>query len=346
MQAPGFFLFYRTADGKGLPADLFADTASSAGSPLGSPGGRGPVLGTSRGTADFAILVEFDQAATRVPLRHGTNCVVVDAPSDGTPLAAASLDDAGEPVPQYSPATAPGHVAFDISWGPNLSPRAVPNDIPVEQLYHLMQYAVQKTGSYTASVWSLPVGPTRAGAGGSPGSPSAPWLHRQTIPVYNFLRPASPEISPPETSPFAAIGLAVEIGFRLIDLYGDPLPAIHTAEATPLYNDPIITLTEWPGVVAQFEFESSNPSTARLLVEASFDPAAIAPYLGSPDLAGGSPDTGRWRQAWLTAQQRYQQIQQQLADPYLKLAVVCSVSGSASRWAMPNRPWLISPTRS
>lgn len=327
VQAPGFFLFYRTEDGKGLPAELFSDTAALGSSPHGSPGGRAPVPGTARGTANFTIVVEFGDAMTDIPLPPGTNCVIVDAPNDGTPLAASLLDAQGQPVQQFSPAIPPGHIAFDISWGPDTSTRSTANDIPVEELYHLMQYMVEQTLNYVPSVWSLPVGPTEAGAASPVGSPNV-WCYRQTVPIYNFL----PGYSPSAVNPFAAIGLAAEIGFRLIDLYGNPLPNVHVTPATPLYNDPIVTLTTWPGVVPQFWFEPNGGGSARLAIELSFDPAAIAPYHGSPAPGSppGSPNDGGWHQAWEATRQRYVLIQQQLDDPNLHFTLQCSLSGNAS----------------
>jgi hypothetical protein len=71
VRAAGFFLFYRSEDGNGPPAELFSDIAAFGASPHSSPGGRGPVPGTARRTRNLTILVEFGDPATDIALPRG-----------------------------------------------------------------------------------------------------------------------------------------------------------------------------------------------------------------------------------------------------------------------------------
>ena len=302
VNAPGFFLYYITADGQDLPASLFSDA--------GVGGGQ---------TAQFDILLTAGAPAATVALQPWQNCLWIPEPAGPDSLYAAITTAAGAPVLQYSPTYPPGNVGFEILW--RQVPQSPEPPVPVDLLYQLIQFQVQPQEPYRQSVWSLPNGPTEATPGDA--SPNAPWHYQQSVPVYRFAGPASPATE----TPYMSIGEPASLGFRLIDIYGNPMPDIHTSPFTPLYNDPLLTLGQWPGVSASFYVNPAAASSASLVIAAVFDPKTlVVEGPSSPPLGPNQPDA---RRQWQAIQASYFAILAQLVDPNLKVSVSTSLTGGA-----------------
>ncbi len=309
VNAPGFFLFYMTSDGQDLPTDLFSD--------VGTSGGQ---------SADFDILIQFGEKLEReVAVKPWENCVWFEGAAPIGSMFAAVLDSNGLPIPQYGPAYPAGNIGFEIDWTPFVeSPESDP---PVESLYQMIQYSIIETTVYNGSIWSLPVGPTKNGSQGSPstGSPgSGVWQYQQTVPVYRFVNLPSP----PYRNRYCAIGKSVGLGLRLIDVYGDPLPDVHQASFTPLYQDPLISVGQWPGVFVDYYLQPYSNTEAALVITINFDPDSIVPPGGfSPP--SSPPNTFNAAQQWLSVLERYGLIFDQLEDPYVHVSVTTSLTGGA-----------------
>jgi hypothetical protein len=300
VNAAGFFLYYITETGQDLPGSLFSDA--------GVGGGQ---------TAQFDILVTFGQQQEVVTLQPWQNCVWIPEAVGPDSVFAAVLDASSSPVLQYSPTYPPGNVGFEVVWNLVLpSPEPV---IPVDSLYQLIQYQVQPQTPYRESVWSLPVGPTAPNAGSA--SPRSAWQYTQSVPVYRFIGPASPQ----GTTPYVGLGQTAQIGFRLIDIYGNPLPDIHTSPFTPLYNDPLVAMGAWPGVSVAFYVNPAAGQQASLEIAATFDPhTLVVDGPVSPALSSQQPSAV---QQWQAIQAKYFLILAQLQDPNVQVAVTTTLAG-------------------
>ena len=309
VNAPGFFLFYLTSDGQDLPADLFSDAGASGGQ-----------------SAEFDILIQFAEKPGRdVAVKPWGNCVWFEGAAPTGSLFAGVFDSHGSPVPQYGPTYPAGNIGFEIDWAPLIeSPEP---EVPVESLYQMIQYSITPSALYDGSIWSLPVGPTRNGPQGSPPAGSLGsgiWQYQQTVPVYRFVNLPSP----PYRNRYCAIGNPVDLGLRLIDVYGDALPDVHRASFTPLYQDPLISIGQWPGVFVDYYLEPYSNAEAALVITINFDPDSIVPPGGFSPPAS-PPDTFNAAQQWVSVLDRYGLIFDQLEDPNVQVSVMASLTGGA-----------------
>lgn len=306
VNAPGFFLFYVTTDGKGLPVSLFSD--------LGTEGGK---------TAQLTIVVELAKTAQpTTTISPYTNAVFVEGvvdPAKDVRYAAVG-DLSGTPVPQYSSTYPAGHVGYMLTWDRLTSSPEDP--VPVAELYHMLQFQVQGSGGYAESVWSLPAGPAQNSVPAAllAGSPDSAWTYANTIPAYLYKGGS------PGGNVYAAVGDPIEIAMRVIDVYGDVLPSTYTNTQTPLYQDPLVPLGAWPGVQFHFLFAAGANATASLVLEGDFDPASIAPPASpsSPDSTSSSV-----QQQWQAIAQRYDLIIDQLSDPNTLLTISTTLAGGS-----------------
>lgn len=306
VNAPGFFLYYRTADEQDLPSDLFSDAGGQGGESI-----------------EFDIVVQFGQTPEQtVPVAPYCSAVLMEgAPPTGGSLFAAVLDGNGNAVPTYAPTYPAGSIGFNASWNVITDPVAPPL-IPVHSLYQLIQFSVIASNGYTGSIWSLPVGPagTASAGGGSTGSPPA-WQYQQTLPIYRFAGGS------PTGDRYGAIGQPAELGFRLIDLYGNALTDTHTATFAVLYQDPLIGITQWLGTFTNYYFDRGSNGDATLIVSLRFDPDAIVPAGG---FAPTSPETSGTTSLaqWQAAAEQYALVLAQLSDPNVALRIHTSLSAS------------------
>jgi len=292
VNAPGYYLFYESADGQDLPTDLFS------------------TQGVDGNAAQFQILVQFAQPRPRPLLNKSQNCVWIPQAATANTVYGAVLTPNEDPVPQYSPTYPAGTVAFDVEWRQVVP--SPPPVIPVDELYQMVQSAILPQGGYFFSNWGLPAGPTknqpnllsRAVRG------QEDWRYTFALPISSFF--GAP--SPPDHNRYCVIGHAVSIGFRLADLYGNMLPEVHVATTDPLYNDPLIGLGEWPGVQFHYHIERDSMESAALILSALFDPASLTPQVFSPP---GSPatDANSPTEQWRAVLDRYNLILAQLRDP-------------------------------
>jgi hypothetical protein len=154
-----------------------------------------------------------------------------------------------------SAATPAGSVGFAVDIARTPAPPLGQQDIV--GLYHLVQFAAVAV----TPQWSLPIGPTDPAAGANP----ALWSYQQTFPI--------PVAS---ANPYAAIGQTLPLQFRLIDIFGNPLPDALPASAPGVsvslrYTDKLIAPAMWPGVRVAYTFQPG----AQLQLLVSFDAASL-----------------------------------------------------------------------
>lgn len=318
VNAPGYYLYYRTPSDEGLPSDLFADMAPAAGSPPKQT--RVVTPGTSGGAAQISIIVELTpQPVAPTPIAPFGNAVFVDNLPAGSVVRAGLSAPAPSP-PQGSPADArvlayaptypAGRIGFEIDWTPvGASP-------PTQPLYHLIQYAVVAQGAYDGSVWSLPVGPEV----GSGAAYSKDFAYRQVLPLTAFLAGGSPT-----PNRYDVIGQPVTLQFRLNEIYGNALPTTFETDFVALYNDPLLPPSSWPGTHVSYYFDgvtTPRPGPA-IIIGLEFDPdgLVLTPSPASPIAHD------RAEAQWRAIAAQYALAADQLADPRTAWSVVASLIG-------------------
>ncbi len=350
VNADGYYLYYRTQGGEGLPERLFQDTAQKTGQ-----SGTAPVPESSGYAGSLTVVVEFAPASAQtVPVPPAANTVLADASAfSGKATRLGVLDPEGVPLTSYYSGFQPGDLGFKLEWTGRESEPSPAEIIPVGELYQLIQFTVlDPNASPNAPVaWSLPLNPmTPNGGTGSPDSPSSPdpaaSVFQQVFPAYRFLVPGDPPQPSPVASPgggnwYDLVGRSVALDFRLCDIFGNALPQAARTAQTGVYHDPIIHLGLYPFVQTDHVFQAGHDGTATLAIGLRFDTTALSDLGGSP--ATGSPiSPGNSQTSRLLAlQARYTDIAFQLADPGTSYSLATSLAPSTTLPADP-RPVLAS----
>ncbi|MCB0275844.1 MAG: hypothetical protein KDI06_13585, partial [Calditrichaeota bacterium] len=311
----GYFLYYKTSGNEGIPEAVFqgSDTiefdmlllfSALGGSPRSAGGGS-------------------------IPLTSAANVLVTEAWKSGSALFAQLRDENDLPLLQYQPTYPAGTLGFNLNWKHDALQDAAA-DIPVGSLYQLFQYSLRDNGDYRHSIWSLPMGPTKAGGGGaaSPAAAEEPWEYNEVFPLSRFVKEGSPGTLP---NRYQVIHRTAEVGFRMIDVYGNALPGGGRYTFTPQYNDPLIAVSEWPGLNLSYEVLPGNARQADLNVLLRFEPASISPAPGGSPLqspSGFDPETDK--SLVLAALKRYQLIYDQVSDPNVSCHIQSSLMSSAT----------------
>ncbi|MDB4916776.1 MAG: hypothetical protein JWM95_4420 [Gemmatimonadetes bacterium] len=294
VNAPGFFLLYRDAAGDDLPSSIFSSPGANGGS-----------------AAQFDIVIQFaPQAAESVSLTSATNCVFLDQSGPSTAVYLAVSQAGGAPVLEYSPTYAAGSIGFTLLWQ-RTADTSIP--VPVNELYHLIQYRILGGDGYRQSVWSLPVGPSDGGGPYAVQSSPSNWSYVQTVAVSHFQ-------GSPAGNRYAVINCPVSLGLRVVDVYGDALPVGASVPFTPLYQDPLYTIAQWPGVVWSWHIAPDIGNVALASLQMTFDPDSVIPP-GSPHSGDASLSA-----QWQVILSHYQLILDQLTDPNTTLSLDASLS--------------------
>ena len=264
------------------------------------------------GVADVAVLVTFGTPVAKPRLRRWHDMLLLDSvPPDAT-LGVTAADGTGRTLQTYRPNYPGGSVGFEIRWPTPPTDAGLPaNPTPeqkarfLEALYSILQYRVEaisassqellKTvAAVTAALpsnWSRPIGQQDA----------AGWTYRQTLAVARFLG---------QPNRYAGVGLQVRFGVQLLDLFGNDLPALHPVPLTVVYNDPLLSVGEWPGMENTYAFTPGAAGQA--LLHAGFA------YRPQPQGGGPAIDVEAARDALA----RYRTASDQLSDPNASAAVL------------------------
>ncbi len=303
VRAPGYYLHYQNAQGHGLPSSLFADTANmSKHDPAQSV-----IPGTSSGTANLMLVVEFDPVAQSQPqIERYHNSLCIASEDDNATRVCEVLDGQGTPVNEWHSTCTPGCIGFTVTWMPRNS---TASELPTDQLYHLMQYKIDDNTDYKGSVWSLPVGPE------GDHTDETRQL-RQNVSLLPFLNNGD---NVKESVPYAITGREVNLRFRLCDVYGNALYKYHHQLFKPAYCDPLIAPGEWPGLHISYYFQSASEQKALIMVKLEF-----TPNISSEAIETESDATAPWR----AMRQKYQQILDQLNDTNATYTLHCTLTGN------------------
>lgn len=338
VNANGFYLFYRTTGGKGLPDRLFAESSSTQG------GNTAKVLGSVGGTAMLRILVRLATSpSTIIPLPSYATAVVTPSLLKDT-VALEVLDANNQPLPSWHSAFGAGDLGFRLNWKDQNTKPPQPGGMNPAELYHLLQFAVPSTGTenpVTTKVWSLPLNPFQPGAakpGQSVGTTpkaaemyyqkddGATQAYQQVFPAYRFLGGERCQAS--HENVYALVGKSVAVQFRMADMFGNALPAQASASRTGLYHDPIINISQWPFVDANHYFTvagkegSENADAALLIICLSFNSQGLSSLEHDNGSNGG--------QQFASLANRYALIADQIADAGTTFQLASSLAPTGS----------------
>jgi hypothetical protein len=295
VNAPGFYLHYEDAAGNELDDSLFTN-----------------------GTTDLVILVEFAENAPVSNFHNFIKITNAEAITNSV-FIGASYQAQGKPqsVLQYNPAFPAGCVGFEIDWRLQTEKLAQADvDVPLysddyfSQLYHLIQFQVQKTDvpdrpSFKKSLWSMAL------TSSSDQSDEQHQTYKQVVPVYSFVDDGNGG----EPLYYDAVGGEPQLMMRLMDIFGNHLEmAPYTVSFPVLYHDRIVSVDEWPGVASTYLFNLNAEQKPVLRLYLNFNPESIASN-GASNIANNSKlPADHQRQSIQAALLKYKTIIAQLSD--------------------------------
>ncbi len=200
-----------------------------------------------------------------------------------------------EPKPNY-PA---GTIAFGATWtGAPVDPSG-DTAAYATFLYQMLEFQIPPgTGITTGSGWSMPLGPN------TPKEASADtWIYQRAVPVYRFVDGADQNYP----NRYGAIGLQTNLNLQLVDIFGNSW-ALKALPSMAVYNDPLITVDEWPGAYILYTFSAAAAGTAQLQLTVTFKSEQIDTSLKKTTL------------------DYYRLISDQLTDPRVSLSITTAVA--------------------
>ena len=311
----GFFLNYVSANGGGgLPAELFADSAT---------------------TTLTLLYVPYQQSCDVLPQRGlypFNNCVVIGDNIDPhtTGLFAQLEYPAADDLQRIGTAPA-GIIGFYLARrnpDDGSSNMWVPPEQQTQSLYNLVGFRLQGATGFNPSNHGLPVGSSDVPVPGVSGpTGSDVWWYQQNIPVAQFGQenqtPQSMALPAAGANPYAGIAgptsltgpaslnsAIIDISFH--DVYGNKTsvtgPALGPVTVPVGYTDEILGVSTWPGIGTDFLFLPANGATGSVGLEVSLSlqtnrylPADSYTYEQSHEVARADAD--RYAQLYYQVQQ-------------------------------------------
>lgn len=310
VQAGGFYLRYQTLEKQGLPDRIF-----------NSPGELPEKEAPTGDSAELMLAITFPEEK---PVSSWHNAFVVALGEYKNALYVGLTDTAKKPLQTLHPSYPPGCVGFDGTWQDAHLLRAdvggtLYGEDWVGQLYHQLQFKVsggEPKSSFDPSLWSLALSPVKNEAGEKGLSDR----YRQVLPAYRFAHGAGKE-----PNPYAAVGGAVQLTFRIGDVFGNVLDgATHDGSLPVLYNDPLLNPGEWPGVRIAHRFlppTADKSKGPRLRLSFAFDPEAVV------KVGSGQEDPQAAEEQAKAALNRYATAIAQLQDSRTEAVVATSLPG-------------------
>lgn len=276
VRSGGYYLYYRTESGGGLPAYLFNE----------------------QGSGSVRILVSYDipiqGASGGYVLPPYVNGAVMDVkidPKYDTLFAGIALTPEQQvnfdPVLQNIQATIlPGTGVFK---GARANPGSMlaatmeeSADQQLSELFQLLEYRIEATeGIYKRSNFALPAGPLDTDE--NPVNcisrlpapmQTAVWNYSAVLPLYPFVDTGG---TGSQEDPYAANGKTATVYFNFLDVFGNTLSeegaSQITQQITPGYTDPVIGVDQWINVARSYGI-ATDSVTAKptLTIALVFDP--------------------------------------------------------------------------
>jgi len=250
---------------------------------------------------DVALIVKSASApASQAPVTSYQNTILVDTASFSSTdrlQGAVFESDGTTPVTEPKPNYPAGTISFGATWE-NAPTDATFADTAAYSsvLYQMLEFQIAPgTDISKGSPWSMPLGPNTP-----PTVDSTTWVYQRAVPVYRFVDNAA---TPPNR--YGAIGLNTTLNLQLVDIFGNPFE-LKALQAMPVYNDPLMSIDEWPGTYILYSFIPAAGGQATLQLTVCFIPSQVAEKQ--------------------TALPYYQTIFDQLTDPRTSMAVTTALA--------------------
>ncbi|GEM_PF-1983070 len=323
----GFYLYYRTAEGKGLPSYLFSQKPN----------------------ATVTVLMPYGVASENTPSGLGylipryVNSIVLDTAASAKnqglyvePVGPASGFDAALQV--KTPTIHPGTVAFEISRpNPNYAPGpTVTTAHELDELYSIVEANIPAQAGWAASRPGLPVGPRNPSPGITAG-PSPSFTYDIGFPI-SHLAIGPPGVTGPTgttgpsalNNPYAGVGETLTVQFDLFDIFGNTLrpsdgPAWLSTTTLPGYTDYLVGIDNWPQVGRSYSVDSAQNIQINLTFNANYFYEIYEADKGTqPDYVSAVLDAAE------TVQQTFEKIYYQLSRPDVSATIVTSFDPDSS----------------
>lgn len=186
----------------------------------------------SDGMADIWVLVQCT-TETVLPCESINSCVLKSVPNEGTVLSLVTTD----PAQQFEQAVFPvGCIGLSSHQKAPQEGSVETNEEYLHSLFQITGYKVLGHGEYIESNCSAPVMPEEEGD---------EWNYHTVIPVYRYVNGGN------QDNPYLAVGKTVDISLEQRDVLGNTLQ-IGTTSTTPLYNDVLIGIGQYPATKATY----------------------------------------------------------------------------------------------
>lgn len=332
----GYYLYYKTGDGNGLPSTIFSKS----------------------NTAKIYVLVTYKQS---LPINF-VNSATIATPIDANATVYVKADN----LTTLSALATPGNAGFMLE-------RTKPDDyVPVEPYpipaspqshtqdvnylnyqYNLIGYQLIETSVFNG-VWSLlPIGPVNEHdpdevknlkALSAKALLDQNWKYNSLIPLAKNVKDAS-RIQPAKATypaaiddPYAGIGNAVNVRLNWQDMFGNIINTTlnngqHDIVLSNLYSDNLYSILQWPSLTAYYYFVASGGKT-QLEFYAVVDPTryTITPKLSKDEAISNAK----------IDMVTYQKIYYQLIQKDIKVTLQSSINADDANNAITIDPLVIS----
>ncbi|HKP51304.1 MAG TPA: hypothetical protein VJ183_01485 [Chloroflexia bacterium] len=333
----GYYLGFSTTAGQDLPASAFDSDGNASLYLLLIAGEQQPVA------PDGRPLLLFNNCAIVAPgLDPTVHALYVEA-SDSSDLVAAA-------------AVPPGNIGFTLTLPKAQQPTTWSAEVHLQQLFSLATYEISGSQFHVPSC-GLPVGPQaddgtnlapwqryrlarwqRAGRAVGESAPTKDyWRYQQVVPIARFgpvsAAPVVEGLPDPKDDPYRGIAgvslpkAVIQLGFadvvgNITAPPGESKPATPGAiEADVGYTDPLLSVSNWPGVITSFDV-TPVAGSVNLTVTIAARASAITPS------ASQSP----CESIALAKKQseKYREIYFQVAQPQLTTWIVTTLKQAAN----------------
>jgi hypothetical protein len=261
----GYYLYYKTGDGNGLPSTIFSKSNT----------GKIYVLITYK----QSLSINFVNSATiATPINQANTTVYVKADNLTTLTALATPGNAGFILERKKPDDYVPVEPYPIP----ANPQSHTQDINyLNYQYNLIGYQLMETNVFNG-VWSLlPIGPVNEHEPDEVKNLKAlsakalldqNWKYNSLIPLAKNVKDAS-RIQPVKATypaaiddPYAGIGNAVNVRLNWQDMFGNMINTSlnngqHDIILSNLYTDNLFSILQWPSLTAYYYFSAPGGKT-------------------------------------------------------------------------------------
>lgn len=255
VRSGGFYLYYRSSDGDGIPPYLFNKDGVA----------RLTLVVTY---TDLLIQPFVNSVVTGDQVDTSTTSVYAQTASITTRVATIPVGTVGYTVVRNNPGE------YNPSQQP---PTTADNQVYLQNQFNLLGTTLPGVAAYQNL---LPAGPAdtldedqvnKLRAGETPNLNTDYWNYAAVIPYYKYVQPSGTD--PDYPNPYGGIGATVQMQLNWQDMFGNiPMNNVQplTLSMASLYTDPLIAISQWPAVSSYYQF-AQNAGKPEIQLSFCFD---------------------------------------------------------------------------